>query len=270
MRTLQRVPSLQILIAAILAVACASVPGERWTGLSTGEGSGCHPLKLILHIRGDAISGYALMETGSVTLHWDATGKVRPGNAVVVTTTTGDPSISGNVIRWEGTLTESALTLRQPSSLRCREPRSAVLTRSSRAAASLVGGAVASPPLPRDVRIVPPASIVPQELAAFSGKWAGTWAPRAFNDKSLHHVLVVEEVGPVEATAVYAYGLGWYDTPGWVRVKGQFVGSVLRLGPFPRTRATATYRMLPDGTLDANWEEPSGLRSRATMTRTKE
>ena len=106
------------------------MPGERWTGLSTGEGSGCHPLTLTLTTNEREISGYATMQTGSVTLYWDAIGKVLPGNAVIVTTTTGDPSMPGNVIRWEGTLTESALTLRQPSSLRCREPRSAVLTRS--------------------------------------------------------------------------------------------------------------------------------------------
>jgi len=107
-----------------------AMPGERWTGLSTGEGSGCHPLTLTLTINEREISGYATMQTASVTLFWEATGQVLPGNAVVVTTKTGDSSISGNVIRWEGTLTESALTLRQPSSLNCQEPRSAVLTRS--------------------------------------------------------------------------------------------------------------------------------------------
>jgi hypothetical protein len=123
-----RIRQKQLAIAPI--PKAPAMPGERWTGVSTGEGSGCHPLTLTLTINEREISGYATMQTAAVTLYWEATGQVLPGNAVVVTTKTGDSGIAGNVIRWEGTLTEAGLTLRQPSSLNCREPRSAVLTRS--------------------------------------------------------------------------------------------------------------------------------------------
>lgn len=84
----------------------SAMPGKRWTGLSTGEGSDCHPLTLTLTTKERDISGYATVQTASVTLHWEATGQVLPGNSVVVTTKTGDSRISGNVIRWESTLTE--------------------------------------------------------------------------------------------------------------------------------------------------------------------
>ncbi len=58
------------------------MPGERWTGVSTGEGSGCHPLTLTLTINEREISRYATMQTAAVTLYWEATGQVLPGNAV--------------------------------------------------------------------------------------------------------------------------------------------------------------------------------------------
>lgn len=56
-------------------------------------------------------------------------------------------------------------------------------------------------PLPTDVRVVPPEAAVPQQLAAFSGKWSGVW------DGILHHILVVEEITPPHAAViVYAWG----------------------------------------------------------------
>lgn len=94
MRTLQGVPPLQILMVAILAAACASVPSERWTGLSTGEGSGCHPLELTLTITEGEISGYATMQTASVTLYWEATGKGMPSSLLPQRGTQASPATS--------------------------------------------------------------------------------------------------------------------------------------------------------------------------------
>ena len=52
--------------------------------------------------------------------------------------------------------------------------------------------------LPDNVRIQAPASGVPRNAAAFSGKWEGIW------DNVLPGVLVVEEVTPPNASVIYA------------------------------------------------------------------
>jgi hypothetical protein len=126
----------------------------------------------------------------------------------------------------------------------------------------------ATPPsmasLPSDVRLVPPDATVPQQLAAFSGKWSGVW------DGILAHVLVVEEIIPPGAVVIYAWGKApqWrIDRSGWGRVHGEFVEGVLKLSL--RRPATVLYRLQPDGTLDATYESGSGI-SRATLTRVQE
>ena len=65
-------------------------------------------------------------------------------------------------------------------------------------------------PLPDDINIVPPSSDLPQEIAAFSGKWEGNW------DKTLDAILIVEEIGPEKAKIIYAWG----DAPEWNTKKG--------------------------------------------------
>lgn len=118
--------------------------------------------------------------------------------------------------------------------------------------------------LPFDLRIVQPAAGVPKELGVFSGKWAGVW------DGTLDHILVVEEINPPHAVAVYAYGAAreWgIDRPGWSRVRGEFIDSTTLKLSLPRP-ATVIYRMLQDGTLDATYEYARGT-SRAKMTRMK-
>ena len=64
--------------------------------------------------------------------------------------------------------------------------------------------------LPDDINIVPPSSDLPQEIAAFSGKWEGNW------DKTLDAVLIVEEIGPEKAKIIYAWG----DAPEWNTERG--------------------------------------------------
>ncbi|MCL4456714.1 MAG: hypothetical protein M1147_05655 [Nitrospirae bacterium] len=63
----------------------------------------------------------------------------------------------------------------------------------------------ASVPLPEDIKIAAPASDVPPEIAAFSGKWEGDW------DGVLDAVLIVTEINRTEATVIYAWG----DAPEW-------------------------------------------------------
>ena len=50
-------------------------------------------------------------------------------------------------------------------------------------------------PLPDDVRVVPPASDVPQELARFSGAWTGAWRDSGGTDTQCN-TLIIEEVHP--------------------------------------------------------------------------
>ena len=131
-------------------------------------------------------------------------------------------------------------------------------------------------PLPPDVRVVPPAAAVPAHLAAFSGKWVGAWVTPplvAGRIERRDHILVVEEIRGAGAAVVFALGsglgLGIPDTkPVWFRLSGRFVDGELKL-PFPPTGGTVTYRMLPDGTLDATNQHGSTI-ERAHMIRAKD
>ena len=54
-------------------------------------------------------------------------------------------------------------------------------------------------PLPSDINIIPPATDLPKELTAFSGKWTGTWGGR------LDVILIVEQIDQTKAMVVYAW-----------------------------------------------------------------
>jgi|GEM_PF-993618 len=125
----------------------------------------------------------------------------------------------------------------------------------------LAGCAMVS--LPSDVRIIPPGPGIPTEVAAYSGKWQGVW------DEMLDHILVVEEINGKEATVVYAWGdsQAWRMSRGFNRVKGAFDGATLIVKT--ARPATVTYRMRPDGKLDAKYEWQGGV-ARAVMTKATE
>lgn len=114
--------------------------------------------------------------------------------------------------------------------------------------------------LPDNVRIQAPSPNVPPNAAAFSGRWDGNW------DGALPHVLVVEEVTADSAAVVYAWGYSsqWNLQPGSTRAKGSIERSVLTVKL--QRPATVTYRMQPNGTLDALYEW-SGGSARTTMRR---
>jgi hypothetical protein len=59
-------------------------------------------------------------------------------------------------------------------------------------------------PLPASLRIVPPDRRVASEVAAFSGKWFGTWK----GDVQGEHILVVEAIDPPHALVINAWGNG--------------------------------------------------------------
>jgi hypothetical protein len=127
-----------------------------------------------------------------------------------------------------------------------------------------VGCAATSVALPPDAKVNAPASSVPAQQAAFSGKWQSVW------DQTLPHILVVERVTPGGVEVVYAWGhsMQWGMSPGWQLAKGQFQDERTLVVTLPRP-AKVTYIMQPDGTLDAAYEWAGG-RGKAKLVRMKE
>lgn len=122
------------------------------------------------------------------------------------------------------------------------------------------------PPMPPDLRVVPPPAGVPAEHARFSGGWVGKW------DEQLDHVLIVElevPAGPsTEVVAVYSWGAGSLGVglPGWSRVRGRIENGALRL-ELTRVQATAVYTMQPDGTLVAEYWRGDHITAHGRLTR---
>lgn len=104
--------------------------------------------------------------------------------------------------------------------------------------------------LPSDLNIVKPAASLSPELRSLSGKWYGVWGG------TLDHVLAVEKINSADdITFVYGYGTArrWHiSKPGWLRVKGKFVGGVLT--GVLKNGAEVTYKPQPDGTLHGTYE----------------
>jgi hypothetical protein len=113
-------------------------------------------------------------------------------------------------------------------------------------------------PLPKNAAVLTPFANVPANLAAFSGRWAVMWS------EGFDGGLVVELVTPTYAEVIYSWGRIGGFRPGWTRVRGEFVDGALRLKL--RRPATVTYRMRPDGKLDATYEWSGGT-STATLTK---
>jgi hypothetical protein len=75
-------------------------------------------------------------------------------------------------------------------------------------------------PLPKDIKIISPASNLPPEIKAFSGKWGGKWfAPGSA--ATLDSVLIVEKVEEGKAIVYYCWGNcpEWRVTSGWIKHK---------------------------------------------------
>jgi hypothetical protein len=65
----------------------------------------------------------------------------------------------------------------------------------------LLTGCASTAPLPATLNIVPPASDVPPEIAAFSGVWDGKWKGY------FESILVVENIDNNKADVIYSFGL---------------------------------------------------------------
>jgi cytosine/adenosine deaminase-related metal-dependent hydrolase len=98
------------------------------------------------------------------------------------------------------------------------------------------------PPIPQDVVVVAPAADVPQGVAAFSGRWAGTW------ENTLDHMLVVERIAGRNVTFIYSWGVAParnITRPGFERVTGA-VDEAGVLRATLHNGAEVSYRLSPD------------------------
>jgi len=122
--------------------------------------------------------------------------------------------------------------------------------------AAVAACAAVEVPLPKEIAVVQPATSVPKEQAAFSGKWVGRW------DNVLDSVLVVEEVTPMAALVVYAYGVAperGISRAGWTRVQAHFEGPDLVV-PLNNGRE-ARYHMQDSQSLVATFTYTNPVRS---------
>lgn len=114
--------------------------------------------------------------------------------------------------------------------------------------------------LPGNIAIVQPGDSIPAEIRNFSGKWYGIW------DDILKHILVVEQISAQDDVAVvYGYSAAPslnIQKAGWTRIKAKFDAGSLKgtLG----NGAVVTYKLQPNGTLEATWEQKGAI-SHATL-----
>jgi len=109
-------------------------------------------------------------------------------------------------------------------------------------------------PLPADLAIVAPDSSVPPDVRALSGKWSGKWRGLAGGQQQ-ETLLVVEKIAGTEAAVVYSQGDHsrfrslYHRTTAKVEPGVLTFSIALKDGP-----AVYTYRLQPDGSLDAKME----------------
>ncbi|MDM0001865.1 hypothetical protein QTI24_24870 [Variovorax sp. J22P240] len=124
-------------------------------------------------------------------------------------------------------------------------------------ASLLVAGCASAPstaPLPADLAIVAPDPSVPADVRALSGKWSGKWRGLAGGQQQ-ETVLIVEKIAGNEATVVYSQGdhsrfRSLYHRA-TANVEPGFLTFTFALKDGP---AVYTYRLQPDGSLDAKME----------------
>lgn len=80
-----------------------------------------------------------------------------------------------------------------------------------------VAVALTFPSLPDDLNIVDPDPSLPKELAAFSGKWAGTIF---FAGRAINLFCIMEKINATEAQ-LYLYGSLYGDLDQWEKVTGE-------------------------------------------------
>jgi len=102
-------------------------------------------------------------------------------------------------------------------------------------------------PLPVVLKIIPPASDIPEEIAGFSGIWHGFW------DNGRKTTLVVEKIELSTAIAIYSWGELKGDEGGWLRWEWTVEPGKLEIKNTEGVKIV--YLLLPDGQLDGMWKK---------------
>lgn len=116
-------------------------------------------------------------------------------------------------------------------------------------------------PIPPDLDIATPAADVPKEVAAFAGRWYGSWYGERTNTFMAEQVIIVEKINLSSARVFYG-GIGrWGDirgqTWGW-RLDAKVDNGILTFTLPNRSASVVTCRMNADGTLVARAEGGGG------------
>jgi hypothetical protein len=108
-------------------------------------------------------------------------------------------------------------------------------------------------PLPKDINIVSPSPDLSKEIAAFAGKWQGTWIiQRGRKGEKIPReaVLIVEEIDKQEAKIIYAFGpfSGVQELKGWYkRFKAKVIpGATTKIEFITKDQSEFSFEMQKD------------------------
>ena len=121
------------------------------------------------------------------------------------------------------------------------------------------GTSLAAPPLPDDIKIVPPGDDIPAEIAAFfgkSGKWVGTYVVPMMGSapsEKAEVILILEEIREREAKIIFAVegttglGTGHQRSPAKITRRGKKVLLSFTLSSIRDRLAEAEFWVSKDG-----------------------
>jgi len=117
-------------------------------------------------------------------------------------------------------------------------------------------------PLPKNLKIVPPADEVPGSVRAYSGKWVGKWS-----SDNRDHTLVVERIEGNDVRFIYSLGPGirLSQKGGFERVAGHIDEKGALRGKL-RSGAEVVYRWTGGDKLLAEYSR-QGVSARAILLR---
>jgi len=115
--------------------------------------------------------------------------------------------------------------------------------------------------LPTDIIVLPADPSLP--AAKFLGWWFGQW------DNTMDHYLIVKQVLDKqgdEVLAIYSWGRGFGNPPGYVGVRGVVKNNILTIRWSDRV---VVYKMTRDGSLAATYSRGGGNFSSAVLRKVK-
>jgi len=128
------------------------------------------------------------------------------------------------------------------------------------------------PPLPEDVKIIPPASDLRKDIAAFSGKWMGTikGIDRSGATYTFDAILVVEEIHDTWAQVIWSVGGTPMVKAQYNRKKSEVVSNPIPkiVMDFPKAKLPdMSFEMKDSNTLEATRNWGGGITETSTLKR---